>query len=111
METFLPRDIIYIDLGNSIGHELERKRPCVIIKSFPEIRMALIVPLSHGKPNNLYTNVTLEYNPNSKDKEKSFALCHQIRSISYDRILKKFNTLSERDFKKIRFTIADFLED
>jgi mRNA-degrading endonuclease toxin of MazEF toxin-antitoxin module len=104
--SYLPRDVVYVDLGTSIGHELNKKRPCVILKTFEVIKMALVIPMSHGKPGVLFTNVELM----SNDDKKSFAQCHQLRSISYDRIQKKFNKLSESDFNKIRNVISDFLD-
>ncbi|MCB1189633.1 MAG: type II toxin-antitoxin system PemK/MazF family toxin [Leptospiraceae bacterium] len=107
-------DIILVDLGEIgkevKGHELGKTRPCVIVKLLNQIQMAVVVPLSHGKPANLFTIVEIEQNFESTSNKPSYALCHQIRSISFNRVLKKLDTLNEKNYNSILLTILDFFQ-
>ena len=40
----------------------------------------------------------------------SFVLCHQIRTVSFDRILKLVGALDAKDLLKIRGVLLDTLE-
>jgi mRNA interferase MazF len=108
-----PGDICLIDLGeppNAIkGHEQALTRPCVIIKDFKYLKLFVIIPITSQKPNySHYTIVNLPQGIGGLQKE-SFALCHQIRTISLNRIIKNIGKLPEKEFKKIQAVLIDTL--
>ena len=109
MKTINSGDIFWVDLGlptPQSGHEQAHKRPCVIIKPLPELLLAVIVPItSQYKANRHFSVVKIDCLNST-----SFVLCHQIRTVSYNRLLNKEVELSETDFDKIITVLADFLE-
>ncbi len=84
-------DVVYVDLGTVLnevlGHEQAGNRPCIIIKPLDELKLAIIVPCT-SKAHKLrghYSVVEIEQDAGNLG-ETSYALCHQIRTISTDRI-------------------------
>jgi mRNA interferase MazF len=107
-------DVVDVDLGRPPkeikGHEQGLKRPCIIIKSFDNLGLAIVVPCSSKEPKfSLYTIVKIFKNQGGLTSD-SFALCHQIRTISHDRILNKRGTLPQNTILKISSVLTDTLD-
>lgn len=103
-------DIVWADLGmppdEIKGHEQAKARPCIIIAVFDAIELALIVPCTTKRPSrSIFTVVALSEN-SSKD---SFALCHQLRTISFERISNKKGQLSPKDLAKVQAVLTDIV--
>lgn len=111
--TYKRGDVVQVNLGNVEevrGREQANTRPCVIIKYLEFQNLAIIIPLStHQNANLSYCSVEIEQRENGLNK-KGYALCHQIRTISTERILRKFCELNEFEMAKIITTLSDFLE-
>ena len=111
--NFRQGDICLIDLGEPPiaikGHEQALKRPCLIIKDFAYLKLFVIIPFTTKKPKfSYYTIVHIPKESYGLNKD-SFALCHQVRTISIDRIIKKIGIISEKEFKKIQAVLIDTL--
>src|SRR4051794_11614883 len=111
--SFSPGDICLIDLGTPPtaikGHEQALTRPCVILKDFAYLKLFIIIPITSQTPKfSHYTIVFLVKGIGGLTKD-SYALCHQIRTVSSDRIIKKIGILPEREFKKIQAVLIDTL--
>jgi mRNA interferase MazF len=108
-------DIVDIDLGQPPkevkGHEQGYVRPCIVIKAFIPLRLIVIVPCTKTLPKySLYTIVRLNKGLGGLTSD-SFALCHQIRTISADRIIrKKRGQLGTTEILKIHSVLIDTLE-
>jgi mRNA interferase MazF len=107
-------DVIEVNLGNPPkeikGHEQGYKRPCIIMKSFNNLEIAIIVPCSTKEPKySFYTIVKILKGVGGLTSE-SYALCHQIRTISFDRILSKRGRLPQNDILKISSVLIDTLD-
>jgi mRNA interferase MazF len=96
--------------NETIGREIAKTRPCVIISVIGFSKICWVVPLT-SKNNQLPFNVEI---PRQKtiltEKNPSFALCHQLRSISFDRLVKKVCLLPEQNFNEIIHTIETILK-
>jgi len=102
--------IFQTDLGNIntpaiIGHEQGNKRPCIVLKVFADLNLCIIVPLTRTE-NNYYYTYKLRKNI-ANLPETSFVLCHQIRTVSFDRFAKQYGELEQRDFDTINEIIID----
>jgi mRNA interferase MazF len=106
-------EIIYVNLGTPgkdiIGHEQAYMRPCVVIKSLSRLELVIIVPLTSPSRNISTTIVDCSKAPYNQGK-LSFALCHQIRTVSAKRVVKTLGALDDTHFEKILTVIADMLE-
>jgi mRNA interferase MazF len=107
-------DIIIIDLGlppNAIkGHEQAKTRPCVVIKCFSSLKMLTVIPCTSQKPNFSFYSIVELSNGSGGLTSDSYVLCHQIRSVSTERVIDKRGTLSSQDQLRINSVLIDILE-
>lgn len=113
-KAFEKGQVVNVDLGNPPneikGHEQAKERPCVIIQVFAPLQLAIVIPVSGNAPSShLYTVVSLPVGSGGLIKD-SFALCHQIRVVSFERISRHFGKLGNREFLKIKAVLSDTLE-
>jgi mRNA interferase MazF len=113
-QNFTKGEIINVNLGNPPkeikGHEQGFERPCVIIKSFNNLDLAVVVPLTTKESKySLFTIVKILKGTAGLTAD-SYVLCHQIRTISYDRIVSKRARLDSKDILKIHSVLIDTLE-
>jgi len=107
-------EIIDVNLGQPPkevkGHEQAFERPCVVIKAFSNLGLAIIIPVTSKQPKYwFYTIVKLPKGSGGLTSD-SYALCHQIRTISFDRVMKKRAKLENKDILKIHSVLIDTLE-
>lgn len=113
-QNFSKGEIVNVNLGTPPkeikGHEQGFERPCVIIKSFNNLDLAVVVPLTTKEAKySLFTIVKILKGTAGLTAD-SFALCHQIRTISFDRIVSKRARLDNKDVLKIHSVLIDTLE-
>lgn len=105
-------EVVYVDLGDTVGHEQKRKRPAVIL-SEPKVggkplRLIIIIPLT-TKKKEWWTMVEINKGESGL-KEVSYAMCHQIRSISVERVEERWGKVSLLTLNKIKTVLATLLE-
>jgi mRNA interferase MazF len=113
-QNFTKGEIVNVNLGKPPkeikGHEQGFERPCVIIKSFNNLELAVVVPLTTKEAKySLFTIVKIIKGTAGLTAD-SYALCHQIRTISFDRIVSKRARLDKKDILKINTVLIDALE-
>ena len=94
-------DVFWARLDPTIGSELQKTRPVVILSVNPlnKARKTIIaVPLSTSAPEIEFLNVAL--------KGGSIARCEHIRSIDKSRLSDKIGSISDKDMKKIEEGIS-----
>ena len=114
MTKYFRSQIVLVDLGTVpnqvIGHEQANMRPCLIVQTLDFVQLAVVIPFtSKTPPSNIYSIVAFQKGKGGLLSD-SFALCHQIRTISYERITKSYGVLKEREFNKVLTVLSDFLE-
>jgi len=98
-------DIVLVNLDPTIGAEICKTRPCVIISPNEmnhNIQTLIIAPMT-SKSKEYPTRVTI-------DKD-SFVVLDQIKTIDKKRVVKKLSTLSIKDIKKIKQILQTMLVD
>lgn len=113
-QSYQKGEVVDVDLGKPQkevkGHEQAFYRPCVIITSFNNLELAVIVPCTTKKPRySLYTNVKLPKGSGGLSST-SYVLCHQIRTVSFDRINKRRKRLGTKEILKIHSVLSDTLD-
>lgn len=103
-----PGTIVQVDLGippGTKGREQQKHRPCVVLAHWPQLQLLMVVPISGNKPPvELYTTVELKAGNNGLTKD-SFALCHQLRSVSVERVGRTLGRLNALDLEKVRAVV------
>ena len=107
-------EIVLIDLGSVpnqvVGHEQANQRPCLVVQTFDYSDLAVVIPITKQMPpSQIFSTVKLARGTGGLSID-SHALCHQIRTVSYKRIIKSFGFLPTRDFNKVLTVLADFLD-
>jgi mRNA interferase MazF len=100
-----------VDLGEVPevrGHEQAKTRPCIVVKSFSNLKLAIVLPVTGSTKLSFYTIVPLAQGTGGLTKD-SYVLCHQIRTISFDRVTRSVGKLDKRDFLKIQSVLSDTL--
>ena len=92
-------DIYWVDLNPTVGSEINKLRPCVLVGATPinqARRTVLVVPLSTAaKPR---PPITIEV---SCLNRKVIAVCDQIRSVDKTRFKNHAGYLSIKDLEKL----------
>lgn len=97
-------DVFLISLDPTIGHEMKKTRPCVIVS--PDemnfvLKTVLIAPLT--TKHHLYpTRVPLSF-----DKKISFAVLDQVKVVDKKRLIKNLGKLSDQESQNICNVFVD----
>ena len=113
-DQFKTGDLVDINLGSPPdqvkGHEQGEIRPCLVIKSFERLGLLIVIPVTGTQQMySLYTIVELPAGTGGLTKT-SYALCHQIRTVSLKRITKRRGSITSRDLSKVITVLRDTLE-
>ena len=90
-------EIYWVRLDPTVGSEIQKTRPCVLITVNPINRLrrsVVVVPLTSRGPETLPIRVSLE-------STQSFAVCDQIRAVAKERIGRLQGQLSDDDMFKL----------
>lgn len=105
MQQIQPGTVVQVDLGvppGTRGREQQKHRPCVVLMHWPQLQLLIAVPISGNEPPvKLFTTVALKADNNGLSKD-SFVLCHQLRSVSEQRLGRTLGQLSPLDLQKVR---------
>jgi mRNA interferase MazF len=101
-------DVFLISLDPTIGHEIKKARPCVIIspdemnKYISTIIIAPMTSMSHAYP----TRVPIKF----KGKE-GWVVLDQVRAVDKRRLIKKLGRIDEETINTIKSIIREMLVD
>jgi mRNA interferase MazF len=108
MEPISQYDIVLVNLDPTIGSELKKTRPCIVLSPNEMnryLQTIVIAPMtSSSKP--YPTRVEVQ-----QTKTKGWVVIDQIRTIDRARIVKKFGTLSESEIEKVKSVIQETFVD
>jgi mRNA interferase MazF len=100
--------IVIVNLDPTIGSEIRKTRPCVIIS--PDemnrpLRTVIIAPIT-SKSKKYPTRVSI-----TLDEKNSWVVLDQIRTIDKRRIVKDLDRLSEKEIREVKDVIKETLVD
>ena len=101
-------EVYLINLDPTIGHEMKKTRPCVVIspdEMNENIVTVLIAPLT-TKSHNYPSRVAISF-----DGKKGWVVLDQIRVIDKIRSRKKLGKLKENEIRKMKKVIMEMLVD
>jgi mRNA interferase MazF len=107
-------DIWEIDLSPTIGAEIQKVRPAVIINddAIGVLPLRVIVPITGWKDQfqDAPWMVKLEREPNNNLKKISVADCFQIRSVSTLRFVRRVGTVSIEKLEQIKEAVKTVID-
>jgi mRNA interferase MazF len=100
-------EIYWVNLDPTVGSEIKKKRPCVLIGATPineARRTVVVVPLSSaGKPR---PPLTISVKCLGR---QVVAVCDQIRAVDKSRLIEKIETISKEDILEIETGLRQVL--
>lgn len=108
MEQVNQYDIVLVNLDPTIGSEMRKTRPCVVLSPNEMnryLQTIVVAPMtSSSKPYPTRVEV--------KHKEtKGWIAIDQIRTINRKRIVKQFETLTDKEIQKVKDEIRETFVD
>jgi mRNA interferase MazF len=100
--------IILVNLDPTIGSEIKKTRPCVIIspnEMNKHLQTIIIAPMT-GQSKNYPTRILVKH-----DNKEGWVVLDQIRTIDKIRVIKILDSLSEKEIERVKETIKEFLVD
>lgn len=107
-------DIWWVNLDPTVGDEIKKKRPVIILNSGhrKHLKLAIVVPIT-GWNFYLEKNPFFVYlEPDTKNglQKKSLADCFQIRAISHNRFIAKIGEVTPNQADMIKRAVALILD-
>jgi len=108
MEQITQYDIVLVNLDPTIGSEMKKTRPCVVLspnEMNKYLQTIIIAPMtSSSKP--YPTRIEVKHKVT-----KGWVAIDQIRTIDRVRIVKRFESLTDREIEKVKAVIQETLVD
>ena len=100
--------IVLVNLDPTIGSEIKKTRPCVIIS--PDemnkyLRTIIVAPMT-TKSRKYPTRIEVKH-----DNKQGWVVIDQIRTIDKQRVIRVFGKLSQTEIKKLKSVIKETFVD
>ena len=100
--------IILVNLDPTVGSEIKKTRPCVIIS--PDemnryLNTVIIAPMT-SQSKNYPTRIEVKH-----DNKIGWVVLDQIRTIDKQRIVKKLEQLTDNEIERVKMIIKELLVD
>jgi len=108
MEQVSQYDIVLVNLDPTVGSEMKKTRPCVVLspnEMNKYLQTIIVAPMtSSSKP--YPTRIGVRHHAT-----KGWVAIDQIRTIDRKRIVKRFELLTDKEIKKVKKIIKETLVD
>lgn len=104
----LQYNVYLVNLDPTLGHEIKKTRPCVIIspdEMNKNIKTVIIAPMT-TKSHNYPTRVPVTF-----QGTKGWVVLDQIRTIDNIRLIKKIGKITAKSINEIKAVIREMLVD
>lgn len=106
-------EIWLINLDPTVGAEIKKTRPAVIVSSndLGKLPLRVIVPITDWKSQYAVAVWMVELTPNAVNNlsKVSAADCFQVRSVSTQRLIRKIGEVSFEDIGRIELSLSKVL--
>lgn len=100
--------IVLVNLDPTIGSEIKKTRPCVIIspdEMNKHLQTLIIAPMT-SQSKNYPTRIEVKHN-----QKRGWIVLDQIRTIDKQRVLKSLDKLTEKEIAKLKLIIKETFVD
>lgn len=100
--------IVLVNLDPTIGSEIKKTRPCVVISpnEMNKFLQTIVLAPMTGQPRNYPTRVEIK----SRGK-KGWVVLDQVRTIDKQRIIKTLDHLTEKEISKVKSVLKEIFVD
>jgi mRNA interferase MazF len=101
-------DIVLVNLDPTVGSEIKKTRPCVVIspdEMNKHLRTVVIAPMTTSSKN-YPTRVEIKH-----ENKLGWIVLDQVRTIDKQRILKNLGKLSKPEVKEVKSTLKETFVD
>lgn len=101
-------EIVLVNLDPTVGSEIKKTRPCVIIspnEMNKYLNTVVIAPMT-SQSKNYPTRVSLKH-----DHKKGWIVLDQIRTIDKQRIIKTLDFLTEKEVQEVKLILKEIFID
>jgi len=101
-------DVYLINLDPTIGHEIKKTRPCLIIspdEMNENLRTVIIAPMT-TKTHDYPTRVSVDF-----QEKKGWIVLDQLRTVDKKRLTRKLGTIDKKTIQKVKAVIKQMLVD
>src|SRR5690606_15232132 len=100
--------IVLVNLDPTIGSEMQKTRPCVIISpnEMNKFLNTIVVAPMTSSSKTYPTRVEIHH-----DKKKGWIVLDQIRTVDRQRIIKVFGSLTEKEITKVKVVLKEIFVD
>lgn len=107
-------EVWQIDLNPTVGAEIKKTRPAVIVNvdSLGRLPLKVIVPLTDWKDRYSIADWMIKIAPNETNNlsKPSAADCFQVRSVSVKRFVRRLGKLSFEELEKVKIGLANVFD-
>jgi mRNA interferase MazF len=110
LQNIKPGELWWVELSdNTVGHETQKTRPCLVLANSTEGKMITIIPLQSNLGSAKIPNTYLiKKNQKNKLKNDSVAIIFQIRSLDYSRFKIFIGNIDNKELNRIRTLLKYF---
>lgn len=106
-------EIYLVCLDPTVGAEMKKTRPCVIVS--PDemnrpLQTVIVVPVTSTSPRTLPSRIKIKATTTSGLKDESYAVLDQIKTIDKSRCAKRLGTVSDAEAELIADTLCQMFE-
>lgn len=101
-------EVYLINLDPTIGHEIQKTRPCLVISPDEmnnNIRTVIIAPMT-TKTHEYPTRIPVRF-----DKKSGWIVLDQIRTVDKSRLVKRLGRISDKEIAAVKDVIKQMLVD
>lgn len=101
-------DVFLINLDPTIGHEIKKSRPCVVIspdEMNAHLATIIIAPLT-SKSHDYPTRIPLKF-----QRKNGWIVLDQIRTVDKIRLIKRLGHIEEKNIRDVKAAVKEMLVD
>jgi mRNA interferase MazF len=101
-------DIVLVNLDPTMGSEMKKTRPCVVLSpnEMNRFLQTIVVAPMTSSSKSYPTRIEVKHNA-----DKGWIAIDQIRTIDRIRIVKRFETLTDKEIEKVKLVIQETFVD
>lgn len=108
MEEINQYEIVLVNLDPTIGSEMKKTRPCVVLSPFEMnkyLQTIVVAPMTSSSKH-YPTRVVVHH-----QSQKGWIALDQIRTIDRKRIVKRYETLTDKEIEEVKNVIRETFVD